>query len=134
MSMKVLVIDPDWRFAKQAAKHLESLAHHVVTETHRTAALGRLAHWRPDLVIAAAEVLDTPLIDTLHGLEPRPAVLLTGWMDRTALAWRVWQSCGDELLMKPVFRAAELHAAIVSALENAAAGTRPGTQRLVASA
>ena len=45
-------------------------------------------------------------------------------MDRYDRAWRAWQTGGDELLMKPVFTSAELHQAIVTALENAAAGCR----------
>jgi hypothetical protein len=45
-------------------------------------------------------------------------------MDRCGQAWRAWQRGGHDLLIKPIFRADELHAAVVAALENAAAGTR----------
>jgi len=51
-------------------------------------------------------------------------VLLTGWVDRCKQVWRTWQQGGDELLMKPVFKSADLLEAIVSARENAAANTR----------
>jgi len=60
-------------------------------------------------------------------------VLLTGWLDRYDIAWRAWQKGGDELLIKPVFSTDDIHEAIVTALENAAAGTRQ-TQRLAKAA
>jgi len=124
MSMKVLVVEPDWRFAKMAAGYLESHAHLVVQETRLDDALRRAAHWQPDLVIAAAEVAEHGFVELLEGAGCRPAVLLTGWLDRYDIAWRAWQKGGDELLMKPIFTTDELHEAIVTALENAAAGTR----------
>ena len=63
-------------------------------------------------------------MEGLARLNPQPAVLLTIWMDRYDIAWRAWQRGGDELLMKPLFNTGELHLAIVTALQNAAAGTR----------
>jgi len=123
MSMKVMVIDPDWRFANQAATMLESHAHLVVHEPRAKEALSRAASWQPDLVILAAELAEG-LIQPLSSLPAAPAVLLTSWMDRYDLAWRAWQKGGHELLMKPVLDSRELHAAIVTAMENAATGAR----------
>ena len=56
--MKVLIVEPDWRFGKMASKYLESHAHHVVQESRLDDALARTAHWRPDLVIVAAELAE----------------------------------------------------------------------------
>jgi hypothetical protein len=53
-------------------------------------------------------------------------VLLTEHMDRYDRAWRAWQVVGDELLMKPVFNAHEIHMGVVMALEAHAAGARSG--------
>jgi DNA-binding response OmpR family regulator len=123
MSMKVLIVDHDWRFANQAASYLESHAHLVVHHTRVKEAMVQAEHWKPDLVILAAEMADE-LLPALQAATPRPAILLTGQMGRFDKAWKAWQRGGDELLMKPVFKAAELHQAIVTAMENAATGRR----------
>jgi len=135
MSMKVLIADPDWHFSQQVSHYLELRAHLVVTESRQEQAAERVNHWRPDLAIVAAEMADDDLMKTLYALNPRPAVLLTGWMDRYALAWKAWQKGGDDLLIKPVFSTDDLHEAIVTAMENAATGTRKGSRpRAAASA
>jgi CheY-like chemotaxis protein len=134
MSMKVLAVEPDWRFVRLATEFLESHAHLVVQEVQPKQALERAARWQPDLVIVAAEIAEKGFLELLSTIEPRPAVLLTGWLDRYDCAWRAWQKGGDELLMKPVFKTDELHEAIVTALENAAAGVRAGRRGLAASA
>ena len=127
MSMKVLIADGDWRFSRQVCSYLETHAHLVVSETDPKRAVERAAHWQADLVILAAELADNTLMNALYALRPRPAVLLTGWVDRYDLAWRAWQIGGDELLMKPVFYREDLHRAIVSAMEGAAIGVRAGS-------
>jgi len=116
-------MDPDWRFNRQAVSYLESRAHLVVSENRLPEALEQAKHWKPDLVILASE-LAQPAMPALYDLEPRPAILLTGQMERYDVAWKAWQKGGDELLMKPVFRASELHEAVVLALENSVAGKR----------
>ena len=130
--MRVLILAPDWRFARRAQSYLESLAHLVVVAPHAREAGQKVAHWQPDLVIVAAELCDSGVLENLHAAENPPAVLLTGWMDRYARVWRAWRRGGHELLMKPVFTTEELHQAIVTALENAAVGTR--RRRLAVSA
>jgi DNA-binding response OmpR family regulator len=135
MSMKVLVVEPDWRFAGMASAYLESHAHLVVREVRLDDALRRIAHWHPDLVIVAAELAEDGFVELLADVDPRPAVLLTGWLDRCDIAWRAWQRGGDELLMKPILSPDELHEAIVTALENAALSSRaPRRRRKAASA
>jgi len=124
MSMKVLIADPDWRFAGKTRDYLESHAHMVLSHAESDYVMARVRSWQPDLVIIAAELAEKGLLNELNGLMPRPAILLTEYMDRYDRAWRVWQQGGDELLMKPVFKSSELQAAIVTALENATAGTR----------
>ena len=89
--MKVLIIEPDWRFAQQATAYLESHAHLTVHETSAQCGLAKATHWQPDLVIAADVFADEGLLESLAGLADTPAVLLTGWMDRYDVAWRAWQ-------------------------------------------
>ena len=122
--MKVLIADPDWRFAQQTSRLLESLAHLVVCQGQLDRAIDRAKHWKPDLVLLDAELANAGLIDALHVMRPRPAILLTGWMDRYDLAWRAWQKGGDELLIKPVFKSEDILQAIVVARENAVIGSR----------
>lgn len=122
--MKVLIVEPDWRFSQQATEYLESRAHLVVHQLKPAEAIGKADHWRPDLAIVASELAETGILEALAQLDSPPAVLLTGWMDRYDIAWRAWQRGGDDLLIKPVFRIEELHEAIVTALENATAGVR----------
>jgi len=122
--MKVLVLDPDWRFAGQARDYLEARAHLVVHHSSADKARAKVEHWQPDLVIVAAELCDDGLLSDLHRGSHRPAVLLTGWMDHLDGVWRIWQEGGDELLMKPIFNTDDLHMGIVVALENASTGTR----------
>jgi len=124
MSMKIVVADPDWRFAQKAVRYLESHAHLVVSIAEAKMALARIKQWRPDLVILAAELADQGMFNDIHSLLPRPAVLLTEHMARYDRAWRAWQMGGDELLMKPVFRSEELLQGIIVALENATVGSR----------
>ena len=122
MSMKVLIADPDGQFSRGAARYLEAHAHHVVVDPSGRDVPRTARHWRPDLVILAAELAETGIIEDLHDIDPRPALLLTEHMDQYQRAWRAWQRGGDELLMKPVFRTHELHQAVVAATESAAAG------------
>ncbi|MFP4139852.1 MAG: hypothetical protein ACOCZU_01750 [Planctomycetota bacterium] len=123
--MRILIIDPDTRFAKKAAKYLESKAHLVVNLPSAENALRHAHQWQPDLVILAAEhTEDTNLLEALGSLPRRVAVIISEHMDRYDRAWRAWQRGGDELLMKPVFHARELTEAISAAMENAAASER----------
>ncbi len=134
MSMRVLIVEPDWRFARMASTYLESHAHLVVQENRLDDALARVAHWRPDLVIVAAELAEDGFLGLLQDAAPagnRPAVLLTGWLDRYDIAWRAWQKGGDELLIKPVFTTEEVHQAIVTALENATLGAAAPSRQAV---
>ncbi|MCJ7544688.1 MAG: response regulator [Phycisphaerae bacterium] len=123
--MKVLIADSDWHFSQRVSRFLESRAHLVVHEGTLGAALEQARRWLPDLVILASELaLHDGVMETLSSLVPRPAVLLTEGLDRFDRAWRAWQQGGDELLLKPVLSGYDLHQAIVTARENAAAGVR----------
>ena len=124
MSMKVLIADQDWRFAREAGGYLESHAHLVVRLSDSEQVLDMVRRWSPDLVMVSERLTENGLLEQLHAMEDRPAVLLLGRMDRYDRAWRAWQRGGDELLMKPVFKSQELHAAVVTALENAVSGAR----------
>jgi DNA-binding response OmpR family regulator len=117
--MKILIVDEDWRFVQQAREYFESHSHLVVHQNRPHDAVRQANHWRPDLVVLAAQLADERLVNCLHSLPDRPAVLLTEHMDRFDRAWRAWQRCGDELLMKPVFKSQELLDAVVQAMENA---------------
>lgn len=122
--MKVLIADADWRFAAQVTQQLESHAHLVIHQPQKNEIIPRASHWQPDLVILSADLANRGVLEELHGLPHRPAILLTGCMHRYDQAWRAWQKGGDELLMKPVFQAQEIQDAIVTALENRTACRR----------
>ncbi|MBS3733328.1 MAG: response regulator [Phycisphaerae bacterium] len=132
--MKVLIADPDGRFADQATRHLESHAHNVVHQPSPWAALERIDHWQPDLIIVSAELTASGILERIAALPSRPAVLLTEQMDRYDRAWRAWQRGGDELLLKPLLHRDDLPDAILAAMENAASGTRPHRRQVAASA
>ncbi len=134
MSMRVLIAETDWRFAEQATRYLEAHAHDVVYVSRAEDVTSRLRTWRADLVIVSADLAEGTLLRTLQAGPNRPAILLTAWMDRFDLAWRAWQSGGDELLMKPVFTLDDFEDAVRGALQNAAAGKRGGANKLAASA
>jgi DNA-binding response OmpR family regulator len=125
--MNVLIVDPDWHFTQQAMATLERKGSVVLAQPDPAHALNQACAWRPDVVIVAAELAGSGIIEDLAALPQRPGVLLTGWMDRTDRVWRAWQRGGDELLMKPLLDPAELHPAIVAALESAATGERTAT-------
>jgi DNA-binding response OmpR family regulator len=123
--MRILIIDSDTRFAKKAAKYLESKAHLVVSLTGAENALRHAHQWEPELVIVAAELTENnSLLESIQAMPKRPGILLSEHMDRYDRAWRAWQRGGDELLMKPIFHAQELNEAIVAAMENASASGR----------
>lgn len=122
--MKVLLVDNDWRFVQQATTYLEARAHLVVHQPHGKEAQARIDHWQPDLVILSADIAHRGLLDSLMATPNRPAVLLTGRLDQYHLVWKTWQGGGDDVLIKPVMSGQEFHLAIVTALENAAAGSR----------
>ena len=124
MSMKVLIADPDWQFCQQSANYLESHAHHVVQQTIGDQISAIAEDWQPDVLILSEELTESGLLEEIAAMSNRPAVLLVGWMDRYDRLWKAWQSGGDELLIKPLLRTDELHAAIVQALENRIAGSR----------
>jgi DNA-binding response OmpR family regulator len=120
--MKILIMETDWQFAGKATRYLESRAHLVVNLTDPAQTMDKVKTWKPDLMILSADVADKKLLDNIHAVDDRPAILLTGWMERYDVAWRAWQAGGDELLLKPVLRSEELEEAIVTARENAVAG------------
>ncbi|MFW6133160.1 MAG: response regulator [Planctomycetota bacterium] len=122
--MKVLLADPDGQFAELATHFLESHAHLVVHQPSPWAALGRIRHWRPDLVIVAAELAPSGILERIAEMPERPAVLLTDHMDRYDRAWRAWQRGGDELFLKPILYRDDLHNAVMTARENAVTGSR----------
>jgi DNA-binding response OmpR family regulator len=122
--MRVLIIDPDWRFAQQVSKTMESRAHLVVHQADPCLAAAHVERWSPDVVVLAAELAEKGLMEVVTRGERRPAVLLTENLDRYDRAWRIWQMGGDELLMKPVFEADEIRSAIQAARENAVTGRR----------
>lgn len=125
--MNLLIIDPDWQFTQQAMTTLETKGSVVLAQPDPDHALNQARAWKPDVVIVAAELASSGILEELTALPQRPGILLTGWMDRTDLVWRAWQRGGDELLMKPLLKASELHTAIIAALESAAVGERAAT-------
>ena len=125
--MNVLIVDPDWQFTHHAMTTLEQKGDMVLAQPDPAHALNQARCWHPDVVIVAAELAESGILEDLAALPQRPGILLTGWMDRYDRVWRAWQRGGDELLMKPLLRAGELHPAIIAALESAATGERTAT-------
>lgn len=122
MSLKVLICDADWRFVERASKFLSGHGHHVIAEPLPSEAADLAATWHPDVVVISSDGADggnAGFLDQIQKLEQRPAILLTGYLDRFDSAWRAWQKGGDELLLKPVIHSWELHTAIIAAIEAA---------------
>lgn len=116
--MKIMIVESDWQFTANAIRYFESRGHLVVQETP----FGAAAHartWQPDLVILAGEYSSEEMLNSLRALRVRPAVLISEHMSNYKRAWAAWQRGGDELLMKPIFKASELQEAVVTALETA---------------
>jgi len=125
--MKVIVAETDWPFAQHVRSYLETRAHLVAFETQREQLIRRVQQWQPDLLILAAELTEDGTLQALMQLKPRPAILLSEYMDRYDRAWRAWQLGGDDILMKPIFTTDELQESISTALEKAATGARVWT-------
>lgn len=128
MSLKILICDSDWRFVERAIRFLSSHGHQVMNEALPSEALDLASHWHPDVVILASESTEganEQVIAQLKRLTPRPAILLTGQLDRFDAAWRAWRKGGDELLLKPVINAWELYTAIVGALNASSPAVQP---------
>jgi DNA-binding response OmpR family regulator len=122
VSLKVLICDTDQRFVSRAERFLTGHGHQVVTEQLPDAALDLARSWSPDVLVLSSEVADRQDDDfmrDLRNISPRPAILLTGQLDRFDAAWRAWRKGADELLLKPVLHAWEIHTAILSAIEAA---------------
>ena len=118
--MKILIAEPDFRFAQQAGAFLERLANLVSYENRSDKLLDRIECFKPDLLIIAAELATEHIFEQINAAQDRPAILLTEGLDRYDRAWQAWQNGGDELLLKPIFTTDDLHIAIVTALENRA--------------
>jgi len=122
VSLRVLICDTDQRFVERASHFLMSHGHQVMTEPIAEEAADLVAHWRPDVLVLSSEAADSDdgeVLRRIQDLNPRPAILLTGQLDRFDAAWRAWRQGGDELLLKPVIHVWELHAAIIAAIESA---------------
>ena len=123
MSMKILIIDSDWRFVNHVREHLERFGHYVVHQPDAKKALQQVSKWRPDIIMVDCAIeacSNGDLLQVFGQLIPRPVVLLTSYMDDFQRAWRAWQHGGDELLFKPILHISELHTAIATAMKNAA--------------
>jgi len=123
VSLRVLICDTDQRFVERASHFLTSHGHQVVTEPLADEAFDLVVRWKPDVLVLSSEAADSDNGEVLHKiqqLDPRPAILLTGQLDRFESAWRAWRQGGDELLLKPVIHVWELHTAIIAAIESAA--------------
>jgi two-component system, LytTR family, response regulator AlgR len=124
VSLKVLICDTDQRFVSRAERFLASHGHQVVTEQLPDTALELARSWKPDVLVLSSEAADQQADSFMHelrDLNPRPAILLTGQLDRFDAAWRAWRKGADELLLKPVLHAWEIHTAILAAIEAAPA-------------
>jgi len=123
VSLRVLICDADQRFVDRATHFLGRHGHQVLTEPLADELYEVVQRWRPDVLVLASETVyphGGTVLQRISRLTPRPAILLTGQLDRFDAAWRAWRQGGDELLLKPILHAWELHTAIISAIECAA--------------
>jgi CheY-like chemotaxis protein len=119
-SMKVLIVESDWHFVRQAQRDLESDGHYTLQASPEEAVTqGR--RWKPDVVLLAAEFAEPDRLTAMRRLPGRPTVILTEQMARFDRAWMAWQIGGDELLMKPMLHADELRQALYVGRQNALA-------------
>lgn len=121
MSMRILMLQSDWNFIRQARGFLENHGHSVVVENDPKLALARADHWKPDVVIVGADLAGVhkgDLLAQFKECQPRPALLLTAPLARFDLAWRAWQKGADEMIFTPLLHASELNVAIFTATEN----------------
>jgi DNA-binding response OmpR family regulator len=119
MSLKVLLCDTDWRFVDRATQYLSAHGHQVLAEAIPSEAMELSKRWKPDVVVLASESTEghnDKILKQLKHLPNPPAILLTGQLDHFDAAWRAWRKGGDEVLLKPVINAAELHTAIIAAM------------------
>ncbi len=122
MSLKVLICDADHRFVERASHFLISHGHQVISEPFLEEVADLVGHWRPDVLVLSSDAADGEggkILRKIQHSNPRPAILLTGQLDRFDAAWRAWRQGGDELLLKPVIHVWELHTAIIAAIESA---------------
>lgn len=135
MSMKILVVDSDWRFVSSVRDLLEPRGNYVIDEGDPDKALQRSLKWRPDVVMISTDYdscCDGDLLVRFAQLRPRPAILLTSDLADFGKAWRAWQHGGDEVLFKPMLHPSELHVAISIARQNAICPSRRPVKRPLA--
>jgi len=123
--LTILICESDTRFAHQAEDILKAAGHNILVATDKTSAMKRLASGRPQVVIVPSEMSQRPearyIIDFLHGLSPRPALVLTITENQFDQAHHAWQLGVDEAVFKPLLDKSELLEAITRAVDKVAA-------------
>ena len=116
--MRILVADSDWRLLRHVFGALGRYGHDVVVESAAKQALGIAQVFRPKLVIASSDCLDTWMRTSSQGLEellPDTSFLVTVHIDDDPSQWRHWTARGCEVLMKPITHSSALLVAVDSA-------------------
>jgi len=114
--LKILICDPDRKFVQTARRILGSEGHTVVVEANLCEAARLALKNIPDVVVLPSEFANDPnadlIIEIIHHMTPRPAVLLTIQMARFDIARKAWLKGADGTLFKPILQDQELKAAI----------------------
>jgi len=117
--LRILICDADQKFVQAAERILGSEGHSIVAEADLCKAARLVLKNTPDVVVLPSEFANDPnadlIIEIIHHLTPRPAVLLTIQMARFDIARKAWLKGADSSLFKPILREQELKTAIDSA-------------------
>jgi DNA-binding response OmpR family regulator len=118
-TLRILICDGDREFVQAAKRILGSEGHTVVAEADLCKAARLALKSTPDVVVLPSEFADNPnadiIIELIHHLTPRPAILLTMQMARFDLARKAWHKGADHSVFKPLLGGQELNAAIAQA-------------------
>lgn len=115
-TLRILICDPDRKFIQAAERILGSEGHTVVAEADLCKGARLVLENTPDVVVLPSEFANDPnadlIIEILHHLTPRPAVLLTIQMAQFDIARKAWLKGADGSLFKPILQEQELKTAI----------------------
>lgn len=119
MSPRVLISESDWRLLQFAYGDLRQHGYEVIVEASPLVALGMIAKWQPQVIIASSRCLEEwqqHSADWLTSLGSSVTVLVTADAEDSDCTWQAWADRGCDVLFKPLVHASELRVATDQAL------------------